>query len=259
MTDPVDDALDYKQKEAAARNQKDLELRQNWIEGGKKPEDLKPLLQRYNPLFTRKTKEWKAPAVNPAAFKAELQKHFINALEDYDPNRGAALNTYVQQRLMKSQRFNTRYQNVAYIPEGKTRLIGPIQVAQGELTEELGRPPNSMELSERINTNMTVGKPVTPKKIESVLSSIRKDIPESVFESDPLGSAGSREQDVLGMMKKNPSLYFTPEEAKVFEHVYGVNRQQVNSTGQLANLLGTSPSKVSRLKTSIGEKIKKHL
>jgi len=147
---PVDDFLSFKTKEAADRAQQDLDLWSQWHEGGRKAEDLQPLMKRYQPLMNRKLNEWKAPAVSTAAFKAELHKHFYNAAENFDPDRGVAFNTYLQRRLEKAKRFNSKYQNVGYIPEGKARYIGPIQVAQNELQEDLGRPPTAKEISKHL-------------------------------------------------------------------------------------------------------------
>ena len=71
---PVDEFEDYKSKEAAEKAQKDLALWNSWHESGRKPEALQPLMKRYEPLLNNKVREWKAPQVNQAAFKAELQK-----------------------------------------------------------------------------------------------------------------------------------------------------------------------------------------
>jgi DNA-directed RNA polymerase specialized sigma subunit len=246
---PVDEFEDYKSKEAAEKAQKDLALWNTWHESGRAPESLQPLMKRYEPLLNNKVREWKAPSVNPAAFKAELQKQFINAAHGFDPNRGVAFNTYLQTRLQKAMRFNTRHQNVGYIPEGQTSHIGKIQVAQNELQESLGRPPTEQEISSHIEL------PVP--QVKRILQNIRKDVPASSFESDPMSFSTGREQDVIRLISRSPNDYLSADETKVFNHIYGSGgARKITSTKDLAQTLGVSQSRISRLKTAIGKKIK---
>lgn len=246
---PVDDFIDHKTKEAAEKAQKDLSLWQAWDQSGRKPDALQPLLKRYDSLLTSKVREWKAPQVNPTAFKAELQKQFIQVAHHFDPTRGVAFNTYLQTRLPKAMRYNTRHQNVGYIPEGQTTHIGKIQVAQNELQESLGRAPNEQEISSHI------GLPLP--QVKRILGNIRKDVPASSFESDPVSFSTGREQDVIRLISRSPSDYLSPDEAKVFNHIYSSGgAKKITSTKDLADALGVSQSRISRLKTSIGKKIK---
>jgi DNA-directed RNA polymerase specialized sigma subunit len=248
---PVDDFIEFKSKEAAERASKDLELWQQWDQSGRSSDQLQPLMQRYQPLINRKVKEWKAPAVSPAAFKAELQKHFIRAAQTFDPGRGVAFNTYVQNTIQKAKRFNAKHQNVGYIPEGKARFIGPIQVAQNQLEEEFGRPPTPQEIGQHVG--------LEAPKVTGIMQSMRKDVPSSAFETDPTNFSAAREQDVIRIMSRRPEEYFDADEAKVFKHIYGVGSAKITSTKDLATQLGTSQSRISRLKTSIGQKIKNNI
>lgn len=250
--EPVQDYLDHTTKEAARRADQDLKMWEEWNSHGRDPRLLQPLMQTYEPLLARSARAWKAPAVAPAAFKAELKRHFIHAAESFDPSRGVAFNTHVQARLRKAQRFNTKHQNIGYIPEGQARHIGPIQVAQNELTEELGRAPKPAEIAGR------VGLPT--RQVSSIMQSMRRDIASSAFESDPASFATAREADVLRLIQRRPADYLDPDEAKVFSHIYGVGgARKIQSTSELATALGLSQPKISRLKTSIAQKIKKQL
>lgn len=252
MANPVQEFLGLREKEASKRAEDDLELWHAWNKGGQTPALMAPLLKKYEPLFVRKTNEWKAPAVATAAFKAELMSHFIEAAKTFDPNRGTAFNTHVQYRIQKAKRYNSKYQNVGYIPEGQAEHIGDIQSAQNELNEQLGRAPTAAELAEHLD--------LPEHKVTTVLKALRNDIPSSRFESDPNEFGTSRENDVVRLMQKNPQEYFTHEEAKVFQHIYGVNgHKKITDTTGLAKQLEVSMPKVSRLKTSIAAKIKNHM
>jgi DNA-directed RNA polymerase specialized sigma subunit len=248
----AEEFLALKTKVAAERAAGDLKLWHDWNSGGRTPELLQPLMQRYQPLINRKEKEWRAPAVAPAAFKAELTKHFIGAAETFDPDRGVAFNTHVQNRIQKAKRFNAKHQNVGYIPEGQAKNIGPLQQMQNQLTEEFGRAPTHAELGEHLD--------MPENKVTSLLKAMRKDVPSSSFETDPAGFATSREADVVRLIQKRPNDYLTPAEAQVFNHIFGVNgARKITDTTTLASELGHSQPKVSRLKTSIADKIKKHM
>jgi DNA-directed RNA polymerase specialized sigma subunit len=249
---PAEDFLAEKSKTAAKRAEDDLQLWHAWNNSGRTPEALEPLAKRYDSLFNRKTTEWKAPNVAPTAFRAELTKHFINAAQSFDPERGVAFNTHVQNRLKKAQRYNARYQNIGYIPEDQARYIGPLQRAQNELTDNLGRAPSHAELATHMG--------LPERKVTSLIGVIRKDVPSSHYESDPSAFTTTRESDVVRLMQRRPEEYLTPQEVGVFNHVYGANgaRKMTDTTG-IAKQLGLSQPKVSRLKTSIANKIKRHM
>jgi DNA-directed RNA polymerase specialized sigma subunit len=251
-TTPVEEFFAERTKEAEGRAARDLELWQKWDQSGRTPAALAPLMQRYEPLFGRKLKDWKAPAVSPSAFKAELKKQFIRAAESFDPNRGVAFNTHVQARLPKAMRFNTRYQNVGYIPEGQAGHIGKIQVAESELFEELGRKPTPAEIGAHVG--------LSPGKVQGILESVRRDVPASAFETDPVAFGAAREEDVLRLVARRPEDYLTADEARVFRHIYGSDgTPRLTSTKDLATALGTSESRISRLKTRIVQKLRESL
>lgn len=245
---PIEELREQKEKEASARKQNEVALWQNWKSAPEheKPQHLSPLLKAYEPIFQRKVQEWSggAKAVQPAAFHAELQKQFLNALNTYDPDR-AALSTHVETRLHKAKRFVVKHQNLAYIPEGQVAHIGRIRKAQDELQEDLGRAPTPDEIGDHIG--------MSPKRVGTILGSLKKDVPASRFEADPSMQAMSREREVLDLLQYNLS----PEEKQVFDHLFGRNgAQKVQSTNDLAKKLNKSAPQISRLKTSILNKYK---
>jgi len=245
---PVDAALLESEKRGAVRTAKDLELWKTWNENGRKKEHLEKLLDAYEPLIQRKLNEWRPPAIAPAAMQGEIVKHVIKAFETYDPDRGAVLNTHVQHRIQKAKRYMVQNQNIGYIPEPQAYKIGPISRAHDLLSEELGRAPSAQEIADHL------GMPV--RRVTQIQKSIRKDIPGSALETDPMPKLGPREQEVLSLL---PSV-LTPDEKAVFDFIYHPDvSKRITSTSEIGKRIGKNPSQVSRLKTSVINKAKSYM
>lgn len=248
MSNPLQDYLGSKQERSAQRQQHAIQHWEAWkgAPDHEKPEKIKPLLQAYAPTFTQKVQLWKPPRIPESAFRADLHKHFVKALETYDPSK-AALSTHVEMRLQKALRYTNKYQNLGYIPEGQTALIGRIQKARDELHEEHGREPTDDEIADHLG--------LAPKKVKTVRGSMKRDLPSSLWESDPLAQASSREQEVLALL---PSV-LSEEEKHVFDHIYGLNgKPKISDTGALATALGKNQSQISRLKSTIIQKFNQY-
>jgi len=247
MTNPLDDYLTEKTKTATDRNTEDLQHWEHWMKNPT-PAKLDPLMKRFEPLINQKVRLWKAPNVQESALRAHMMGQAIKAFETYDPARGTNLNTHVGNRLKKSLRFVYRTQNLAAIPEPKTRLIGAINGAREQLKEDLGRDPTHQEIGTHLG--------ITAKMVNNVQKAQMKDVIGSTFESDPVPKASPRSQEVISLLRPTLSL----EEQAVFDHVFGYGgKQTITSTNKLADKLGKSPSQVSRLKSSIIDKYNQYL
>lgn len=242
----LDEYEDAKLEKRAERDQKHLQLWETW-KANPTPQTLKPLLKQFEPTFGHAVRSWKAPNVNESAFRADLTRHAINALENYDPSYGTSLTTHITGRIQKSKRFNTQAQNMAYIPEEKAKWIGKIDAARDQLYDEHGRDPTPEEMSP------VVGIPA--ERIKEIQGLRRADIRSSTFQSDPGGQGGSRDQEIIALLR--PEL--KRDEQLVYDYIYGQNgKRVVTSTGELGKLLGKSPSQISRLKSRIAEVYNKY-
>jgi DNA-directed RNA polymerase specialized sigma subunit len=246
-TNPVEAFL--LDKEAAAVRRKDEELvHLNKWQQTRDPVHLQPLLKAYEPVISSKVYQYKAPTIPESAFKAELTRHLIGAFDSFNPDRGAALNTHVNNRLMKAMRYNARYQNTAYIPEGQLAKITPVQRAHEELAEDFGRPPTHSEIADHLGMSV--------RQVTRVLSSQKRDVPASMFESDPTDKSLSRDDEVMALL---PYTLTDPKEKEVFSYLYGENKHlKPASMGGLAKQLGMSNSALSRVHTSILDKFKQY-
>lgn len=261
MSNPLDEYEDSKVKHAAARNTSDMEAFHAWKEDPNK-KNMGVLMKRFNPLIGQRVNMWKARGVNEAAFRADLQKNTIKAFETFDPDRGAQLRTHVSNMMRRSQRFNAKYQNMAFIPEEKAALITPVNKAREALYDELGKTPSNTQIAQYLSRNdhmlpKRVRGNMNAKLVGTVQAYQIKDIPGSAFDSDPVPKAISAEREVLELLR--PALD-SEDERIVFDYMYGKNgKPKTVSTGQIALLMNKSPSQISRLKKRIESTYRKYV
>jgi len=252
---PVEDFLVFAGglvKEAAddlrSRQKGEMQMWQQWKDGGQKKKDLRPLMKSFRPLIAHQSNQWatRQRDIPPAAIRAEFTNQFISALDTYDPNRGAALNTHIRHQLKKSARFVTTYQNPGRIPENRVYKIRSLQDAELHLDEKLGRTPTQHEVADHLKWS--------PRTVDVLQREIRKARPTSQFETDPSTFVPSRQKEVLRLLPYELS----SDEKAVFEHIYGVGGKKKMGPGQIARELKMSAPKVSRLKRSIADKYGKY-
>lgn len=240
-------------KEAAVddlrkRQQREFEMWNQWNQGGQKKEDLRPLLQSFKPLVSHQANLWagRVRDVPPAAIRAEFTNQFVQALQTYDPNRGAGLGTHIRHQLKKAQRFVTTYQNPGRIPENRIYRIRELQDAESHLDEQFGRTPTQLELADHLKWS--------PRQVDVLQREVRRAMPTGQFETDPSTFTPSRHKEVLRLLPYE----LNTEERSVFEYLYGIGGKPKLGPGEIAAKLNLSAPKVSRLKRSIAEKYEKY-
>jgi DNA-directed RNA polymerase specialized sigma subunit len=254
---PLDEALNAKEKLAAQRRAEDLQLWQTW-RANPSQQTLRPLMRRMEPIIRDAENRFKAPNVNRAAFRSNVKTHILDAFDRLDPEKGA-VRTFVGANVKRALRFNAQHQNYAYIPEGQTAYIGALDRAREELMEDNGTEPSHNQMAQFINQRPDLlgnKKKLTPRTVARIQGSRRKDIVSSSIEGDIAPIAATRNEAVLGLLPAT----LTPDELQVFNHIYGQNgAPRINSTNALAKRLGKHDSQISRLKSSIAKKYKQYL
>lgn len=260
-SNPVDQYFADQQKQAADRHAEDVAAWQAWKKSPSK-QNTSALLNRFNSDFNQKVKQYKAGPVDEAAFRADLKKNALTAFESYDPSRGTTLKTHVNNLLRRSQRFNARYQNIAFIPEEKAALITPINRAKDILHEEYGEDPTHHQIADYLNENpeglpKRVQGKVTPKLISTVQSYQIKDIPGRAFTSEPEKRPVSFEHETFALLR---TALKTEDEKTVYDYLSGSSgKPKVESTGEIARRMGKSPSQVSRIRRKIEQLYKQYI
>lgn len=255
MPNPVDDfldTLDGTEKAAAddlrQRQQREFQMWEDWKQSGMQKKKLRPLIKSFGNFINSRANVFanKVRDIPPAAIKAEFKNQFVQALQTFDPGRGAQLNTHINHQLKKAQRFITTYQNPGRIPENRIYRIRELQDAELRLDEQLGRSPTQLELSDHLKWS--------PKQVGYLQRELRKARPTGQFESDPSTFVPSRQKEVLRLLPYDLS----PDERAVFEHLYGVGGKSKLGPGAIARKLKISAPKVSRLKRSIAQKYERY-
>lgn len=232
---------------------KDVDLWRQWKESGEDPDRLQPLLQSLNPVIQRNVLRHRAPRIHPPVIEAEARSLTVKALRRYNPAKGTMITTHVQNNLKGLNRFVKKHQNFTRIVEAQANRIGDFTRAKDNLSEELGREPTILELSDRLK--------MSPKKVERLEKEIRPDrfaaLPsDTTVEDNPFEQTLPVHKEIIQMLPYE----LTIDEQKVFNYLFGRGgMKKTTSTGAIAKSLGWSDSKVSQMKGSIAKKYQKYM
>jgi len=223
------------------QQQRDLELWREWKKT-KSPVTLELLLKELTPLINREVGKWGA-TVPRVALESKARILTIDALEKYDPHRGAAIGTHVTNRLRKLSRFVYPYQNVARLPENKQLLFNTFQVAQNKLYDEHGREPTVEEISDELGWNK--------KRVQDFQMSFnRRELVESegAFIDDDSSTSGLVDFYYHGL---------SPEDKSLFEDITGYGGKRSLSNSQLMTKYKLTQGQLSYRKRKFIDHIKR--
>jgi DNA-directed RNA polymerase specialized sigma subunit len=230
------------------RRAQELAMWQAWRDSGEDPEKLAPLLESFAPLIRQKMSPYlgRLRLIPDSAIRTEFQLRFAEALRSYDPSKGG-LSTHVYRHLDKAKRFITENQNVGRIPENRIYKIKQFQTTVEALKEKLDRTPSEAEIAVELNWPAA--------EVKRMGSELRADLTSQSFEEDPYQLMPSRSEEVLRLFKYELS----GKELEVYEHLTGYGRKQLTSTSEIAASVRLPDYQVSRIKSGIERKLRRHL
>lgn len=259
------DELRETEKRAAPQTQarqnlanSELALWKTWKENGERPEDMEPLLKSLKPVTEMAARKYRGHVPIPdTALEGEINKHVIKGLRSYDPSKGAQIKTFLNYQLRSIRRFIISNQNFSRITEERAQSIGDYGRAVSELADTLGRAPTAMEIADKMNMSDRKIQKVTGATVEKLQQELRKDLVASVSMHDPFVDETPRIREVLQLIYPYE---LSPTEQVVFEFLTGKNnRKKTTSTSTIAREMGWTDSKVSQIRGSISEKVRRFL
>jgi DNA-directed RNA polymerase specialized sigma subunit len=221
----------------------ELEMWHNWNNGGRKPEDLRPLVQSLQPLVNNRMKLYRNSLrdIPQPVVESEFHNKLLGALATYDPNKGR-MSTHVTNHLKQVDRFIKSYQNDARASEELTGYFGKHTQAVNHLREVYGREPTTHEISDHMGIPVNRVVAIQKQNVPSYLLSRQQE--------DPREYIPSRTQEMVHLMQYE----LDHEELPVFEHLHGINGKPQLTASQIAKELNMSPAKVTRVKDRIAKK-----
>ena len=207
------------------------------------------LKNRHGNMVYHQANRYRASSVPQPAIEGQAWNLFDQAVDDYDPSKGAKFPTYLNYRLRRLDRFNKKYQNIARIPEQTARKIGDVQTASESLQQSQNKMPSAEDIAQEAG--------VEPDMVEQIQKLQRKDLYEGQYEGQQL-QEGTDEKankllhDIRGEL--------AGQEREVFDRLTGMGgAEKVDSKKELARQIGLSPGRVSQITSEIARKIKPHL
>jgi DNA-directed RNA polymerase specialized sigma subunit len=230
----------------------DFALWKEWKESDEDPDKFRPLYSQFQGLINSKANAWSRNIdLPPAVVNAEFNKQFLYAVRTYDPDKGAALNSWITTNLkQRVNRYLQTYQNPARIIETRTgHKKGIFDNAVATLSDQLDREPNTQELSEYLGwAESEVGRAQLENRKALYTSN-------SPIGMDKATQMPSRESEILTLIK--PEL--SRDERLVYDYLIGDGGKPMLKPGEIAAKFGWNPSKVSHIKNSIANKAKKYM
>lgn len=161
-------------------------------------------VQALKPVLIKKYQQL-AGSLPEAALHAEITKHAINAIDSYDPTKGAKLSTHVFNHVAQASRLNYTYQNIVRMSEDKQQgKFKHYKKALSDLTSELDREPTELEMALRLGW--------TTKDVKDLKDNLFADMSEGSQEVIPEASKFSDEKTKMNYLLDN----LNPEEKKFF-------------------------------------------
>lgn len=228
--------------------QRDMELWKNWDQGGRRPDDLEPLLDKLDPLINSHVQQYIRVNIPPEALRSKAEDLAIHGIKTFDPGKGAQLSTHIYNNLRGLNRFVTTYQNPARIPQHQVHHISSMLAMRDKMTGELGKPPTDFALAKKLNWS--------PRQVTSLQKGLthRALDPELFKLTDPRSYEPSRFNEVINLLPNQ----LEPRQKLVFQGTYGIGGPMRSST-QMAKKLKVSPATISRLRKQVANEIERFL
>lgn len=218
----------------------------NMFEAKKKAREL---YKEMKGLIHSKTNRYRSYGLPMVAVESKAREQFMKALDRYDPKYNTKLSTHVINYLQGVNNYVREYKDIARIPQHRTLAIDNYSKTKADLEIQLGREPNAQEMARELKWDINEAK------------RMEKEMRKELSSSGLMEAGLSLDFDEDARTKETIDLVYmglTGEEKAVMEYLIGYNGKPKLQGKEIANALNLSPSKVSRIRTKIGNMIKKY-
>lgn len=225
----------------SSRSDIDLSLWRQWDLGGRRPDDMEPLLDQFEPVIQSHLHKYTGKVNIPTpSIRADLENRFAQALGTFDPNKGVQLSTHVNWNLKGTHGFIVQNQNIGRIPENQIARLREYTTTVGQLQEDLGKMPDDTVVASKMHWS--------PTQVKRLRRSLRKDLSTSNFEV-PIGGVTPTRWDAIKQLLPSE---LSPQERFVFKHTVGSKPMQAQA---MARALRVSNAAVSRIRARVAKRI----
>lgn len=223
--------------------QRDLEAWERWNKS-RSQEDLVALFKQMDGVIKKEIGRWRG-VLSPIVLETEARRLAKQAFENYDPQRGVALATYLTNSLKKLSRLTYKHQNPTYIPEHQVLKVGTYQHAVRDLQDRHGRDPTNEELCDYLKWR--------PRDVSNLQKQMRSTFVESIDLPGGMFADASEDEGLLDYVYYD----LNPQQKIIFEHTTGYGGKPILSNTEIRNKLGMTQGMFSYEKRKVVDKLKK--
>jgi len=221
----------------AAQQETLAEATERWKQSGYSKRTVSPVITELRRVVAGRASDFGSRGIEVP--QAEYMRSGLKALRKYDPKRGVRASTFVISSLREAHRPLLQHATPLRVPEARLQHVGKVRRAERELSDELGRPPTSDEVSKRSR--------ISSKEVRLIQKEV-KPVHITSQEQVPYADRASKLKEVWALLK--PEL--SGSEKSVYEML---DKSPDLKNTQIARRLGISQSQVSRYRQRLRRKV----
>lgn len=201
-----------------------------------------PLLKALDPTIESALRSF---VQGDKAYKTKARVLALEAVNSYDPTKGASLSTHVFNNLQRLQRIGAQRSSIIRMPENAALQRRAVERARQNLELENGEEPTVEEIADEVGLDI--------KRVNKLLST-----PATASESQFTGESGdllsSKQDRALDLYDRFIYEELDRNDKKIYEWSTGYGGAKKLSRGEMARKLGISEAAVSMRASKIAQK-----
>lgn len=223
----------------------ELDAWKKWNKTGDK-EQLTFLLKSMDPFLQSYVNKYSASPLPRPAIESQARILAVKAFETYDPKK-AALNTHVGHHLKHLHRYVLEFQNVGKIPENRGIAISKFKNVRSNLSDNLNREPNVIELSDSLHWSVP--------ETERMQKELRQDLNIIQGKEEAFFDVNFNTSDTTRDIVEFIYYSSTPEEKKLLEYWFGIGGTPKLGIDEIAMKLNKPVADVRKMSKELARKI----